>query len=273
MNWKVFSTAHTPGFSGKLAASLLTLLLMATDSSFAQDTSNAAQANNPLANMTAFNIQQYYIGELTESDESANQFWLRYAKPFSLGDSPWLLRASLPINSFPSPGGGTDTGLGDLNVFASYLFDTGNPALSVGFGPQITAPTATEDTLGSEQWSAGLVHVLFDASSPVWQWGYLLTWQHSFAGEDDREDVNVGAFQPFVFRQLGDGLYLRGAPIWVYNFENDNYSVPLGIGVGKVITSGTTTYNVFVEPQFSVADDGPGQPEWQVYFGFNMQFR
>jgi hypothetical protein len=83
----------------------------------------------------------------------------------------------------------------------------------------------------------------------------------------------IGAFQPFVFRQLGDGLYLRGAPIWVYNFETDAYSVPLGVGLGKVIPSGTTTYNIFVEPQFSIADDGPGQPEWQVFFGFNMQFR
>ena len=33
----------------------------------------AAQANNPLANMTAFNIQDYYIGDLSESDETANQ--------------------------------------------------------------------------------------------------------------------------------------------------------------------------------------------------------
>jgi hypothetical protein len=61
----------------------------------------SAQANNPLANMTAFNLHNYYIGELTGSDENANQFWLRYAKPFSLGGD-WLMRASLPINSFPT---------------------------------------------------------------------------------------------------------------------------------------------------------------------------
>ena len=37
-----------------------------------------AQANNPLANMTAFNIQNYYISELSGfEDETANQtyFW------------------------------------------------------------------------------------------------------------------------------------------------------------------------------------------------------
>jgi hypothetical protein len=89
------------------------------------DAHTAAQANNPLANMTAFNIQDYYIGELTESDDSANQFWLRYAKPFSVYDTNWLMRASLPVNSYPSQSDGdTETGFGDFNVFAAYLIDT-----------------------------------------------------------------------------------------------------------------------------------------------------
>jgi hypothetical protein len=34
---------------------------------------DAAQANNPLANMTAFNMQNYYIGDVSESDKDANQ--------------------------------------------------------------------------------------------------------------------------------------------------------------------------------------------------------
>jgi len=239
----------------------------------AQEAGNAAaQANNPLANMTAFNIQDYYIGELTESDESANQAWFRFAKPFSVGETNWIMRASLPISTLPTPPRGEkETGIGDLNAFAAYLIDTGNPAVSFGIGPQITAPTGKEE-VASEKWSAGFANVLFNASSPKFQYGYLLTWQESFAGDDDRADVNMGAFQPFAIYQLGKGNYLRSAPIWVYNFENDNYSVPLGVGAGKVIKKGKTVYNLFVEPQFSVADDGPNQPEWQVFLGFNMQF-
>jgi hypothetical protein len=31
-------------------------------------------------------------------------------------------------------------------------------------------------------------------------------------------------------------------------------------------------YNLFVEPQWSVADEGPVSPEWQVSAGFNVQF-
>jgi hypothetical protein len=238
-----------------------------------QDTDVAAQANNPLANMVAFNLHNYYIGELTESDENANQFWMRYAQPFSIAKTNWLMRASLPINTFPTPPDDDhETGLGDFNIFAAYLFDMANPTISVGIGPQLTVPTATDDALGSEKWSAGLAHVLFDGRSKRFQYGYLLTWQHSFAGDDDRDDVNIGAFQPFALYQLGGGTYLRSTPIWVYNFENDNYSVPLGLGIGQVIKKGNTVFNIFVEPQWSIADDGPGQPEWQVFLGFNMQF-
>lgn len=245
-----------------------------TQAALANDTANdAAQANNPLANFTAFNIHNYYIGELTETDEDANQLWLRYAQPFSLGSTDWLMRASLPINSFPTPPNqDTETGLGDLNLFAAYLIDTGDPAISFGVGPQLTIPTASDEALGSEKWSAGLVNVLFNASSPQFQYGYLLSWQHSFTGEDDRADVNLGAFQPFAMYQLGGGTYLRSAGIWTYNFENENYSVPIGLGIGQVIRLGKNVFNLFLEPQYSIADSGAGLPQWQVFIGLNMQF-
>lgn len=237
-------------------------------------TSDVAQANNPLANFTAFNLHNYYIGELTDPDKDANQFWARFARPFSLGQSNWLMRASLPVNTFPvSPDFDHETGLGDLNVFAAYLIDTGNPALSVGIGPQITAPTASKDALGSEQWSAGFVHTLFNASSPKIQYGYLLSWQASFTGADDRDDVNLGAFQPFVFYQLGGGTYLRSTAVMAYDFEHSSYSVPIGLGIGQVIPREKMVFNVFIEPQASVADDGAGWPEWQVFVGLNTQFK
>ena len=227
----------------------------------------AAQANNPLANMTAFNIQDYYVGDISGTDDRANQAWLRFAQPFSISDK-WLMRASLPIYTGPTP----TTGIGDFNIFAAYLIDTGNPAVSFGIGPQLTAPTASKDELGSDKWSAGFANVLFNANSKFFQYGYLLTWQASFAGNSDRDNVNLGAFQPFAMLQIGHGTYLRAAPIWSYNFENDDYNIPLGVGVGQVIKKEKTVYNVFVEPQFSVAHEGSGQPLWQLFFGFNMQF-
>ena len=64
-----------------------------------EQSADAAQANNPLANFTAVNLQNYYIGELTSPEEDGNQFWVRYAQPISLGNTNWIFRASLPVNS------------------------------------------------------------------------------------------------------------------------------------------------------------------------------
>jgi hypothetical protein len=252
---------------------LFLLLALLVHLSANDDASIAAQANNPLANMKAFNIHNYYIGELTGTDKTANQTWLRYAQPIGIGETQWLVRASLPINSFPV---GTDgskvTGIGDFNVFAAYLIDVGNPSVSFGVGPLLTLPTATDDALGNEKYSAGFANVYFDASSRVFQYGYLLTWHHSFAGNDDRATVNSGAFQPFGMLQLGGGTYLRSVGIWFKDFENGDYSIPLGLGIGQVLKYNSTVFNIFVEPQYSVADSGDGIPKWQIFTGFNMQF-
>lgn len=233
----------------------------------------AAQANNPLANSTAINIQNQYIGELTGVGKSANQFYLRAAQPFDFLGGRWIARATLPVNTFPT-GSNLDyeTGLGDFNIFAAYLFDVGNPGISFGFGPQLTVPSATQSGLGSDKWSAGFANVLFNATNPKFQWGYLLTWQASFAGDDDRDDVNVGAFQPFLFYQLQKGWYLRSSAIWSYNFENDAYTLPLGLGLGKVIKTEKAVVNMFVEPQYSVAKRGDGQSKWGLFTGVNFQF-
>ncbi len=234
-----------------------------------------AQANNPLADITAFNIQNYYIDRFTglPDDVDGNQMVLRFAKPVQIGDSNWLIRASLPYNSFPlGDRGDTVSSVGDFDIFAAYQIDTGNPAVSFAIGPQVVAPTATDDRLGSEQWQLGLANVYFNATSPVFQYGYLLTWRGGVGETHGRDRVNLGAFQPFAFYQLGDGWYTGGAPVWTYNFSNDNYNVPLGLRIGKAIKRKDTVFNIFVEPQWSVFHEGDGQPERQIYFALNMQF-
>ena len=90
------------------------------------------------------------------------------------------------------------------------------------------------------------------------------------AGEGD--DTSLAVLQPFFFVQLGKGTYLRMAPLWVFDLENESYNVPLGFGIGKVVKPGQTVFNIFIEPQFTVLHDGIGQPELQIFAGLNMQF-
>jgi hypothetical protein len=166
----------------------------------AEKDAEAANANNPLADMVAFNIQNYYFAELYGTDESSNTAWLRYVQPFG----KWLMRASLPISTVPV-GGGQDpvSGLGDFNVFLAYILSDPSSPKQFGIGPLLAAPTATDDLLGADVWQAGAAAVYFNASSPVVQWGGLVTYQTDFAG--DGGDTSVAVMQPFLFIQLGKG--------------------------------------------------------------------
>jgi hypothetical protein len=254
-----------------LISALLVTLLVATQvtgqESGSEAMSDAANANNPLADMVAFNIQNYHYSALYGTDESANTAWLRYAQPFGR----WLMRASLPIGTVPV-GGRQDpvSGLGDFNVFFAYLFSDPSSPQQFGVGPLLAAPTATDDALGADVWQAGAAAIYFNAKSPVVQWGGLLTYQTDFAGDGGPPSLSV--LQPFLFLQLGKGTYTGAAPLWIFNFENDTYNVPLGIRLGKVVKAGRTVFNMFIEPQFTVLHEGVGQPEFQIFTALNMQF-
>lgn len=244
--------------------------------SFAQESADETlkKANNPLADMTALNFHNYYIPKLSDapSDAYLNNAWIRFAKPMAKGKL--LLRISMPISTIAVPdrfGSVRSTsGLGDVNAFLSYNF-VSESNKTIGVGPLLVAPTASETVLGSGKWQAGLAFVAFIANSPTFQFGSLITWQASFAGESERSDTNLGAFQPFYFWQLGKGTYLRGAPIWVFDFENEAFHVPIALGIGKVVKVDRTVFNLFIEPQYSILTKGT-QPQFQLFTGINLQF-
>ncbi|OHX67061.1 hypothetical protein [Flammeovirga pacifica] len=236
---------------------------------FAQTDEEKAQANNPLAQITAFNLQQYYSPNLTgNSEATSSTYWMRFAKP--TGRVLW--RASLPFSTFSNPETGVSTsGLGDFDLFAAYLA-VSKSKLSIGIGPSVSAPTATHATLGTGKWTAGAAAVAFASLNPQLQVGGLAIWRTDVGGDAQRDDVNILAFQPFAFFQVGKGLYFRSAPTWNFNLEKGTYNVPLGVGVGKIMKINKTVFNFFIEPQYSVLHYGDNQPLLQVYSALNMQF-
>lgn len=244
------------------------MLVGATQSGAAEPTAEElAKANNPLADIRAVNMQNYYVPTLFGLDgEVANTFWVRAAMP--TGRVLW--RASLPLKTVP---GMTEplSGMGDIDIFGAYLMIQ-DPKLTFGVGPQLVMPTAGKDELGTGKWQMGLAAVAFAVPSPMLQYGALVTWQTSVAGDEDRRDTSVIASQVFGMWQLGGGKYLRSAPLWVFDLRTGYYSVPFGFGVGQVTKVNNTVFNIFIEPQFTILHNGVGQPAFQIFTGLNMQF-
>ncbi|SFU22644.1 hypothetical protein SAMN05518861_13810 [Mesorhizobium sp. YR577] len=240
-------------------------------SATAQEHEDVNAANNPLTPKITINLHDYYVPELTDlPNRYANQFLLRGLIPSDLFGAPQLVRFTLPVATAPEFPDGYVTGLGDLTLMDIFVFP--GKEVSFGAGPLVVLPTATDDALGAGKWQAGVVGLAIAPQS----WGLiggLATYQTSFAGESDREDVSLATFQPIVNYNLSDGFYLRSSATWNFDLESGNYSIPVGFGVGKVIpVSDKVTMNAFIEPQYTVFSHGAGQPEWQIFAGVNFQF-
>ena len=158
------------------------------------------EANNPLTPKVTINLQYIYVTSyygLPDSD--SNTGLLRGVLPHRLFGWPQILRATVPIMTSPDEPLGSTTGLGDISIFDVFLFKAG--PLELGFGPQLTIDSATDDRLGTGKWQAGVAGV---AIAPL-SWGLLdglVTYQHSFAGEGDRPTQNSLQAQPFGIYNL-----------------------------------------------------------------------
>jgi hypothetical protein len=228
-----------------------------------------AQAQNPLASLKALNFQNYFLPE-----ETITNTFIRLAMPHFKGRLLW--RLTVPILTMPVPGDDSKimAGLGDVNFFASVNIIQ-NPTTTFGIGPFVVFPTTVgtndlRDTVGSK-WQVGGAMLIFKAISPVVSMGALITYQIS-VGNLDLQDQSLLVAQPFGAFQIGKGWYLRSAGIWTFDFENGYYTVPLGLGVGKVLKAGKTIINAFMEPTFTVFSNNPNAPIFQLYSGVNLQF-
>ncbi|MCW1409735.1 hypothetical protein OLZ32_16535 [Rhizobium sp. 1AS11] len=260
--------------TGGFRAPAFPLLLALASSAGAQETHDAVnEANNPLTPKITINLQNYYIPSFidTPGEPEANQFLLRGLIPSDMFGLPQLFRFTLPIATSPDVPSGYVTGLGDFTLMDLFILPK-HGDVTLGAGPLLVVPTATDESLGSGKWQIGAAGVVVAPQ----RWGLLgalATYQTSFAGVDDREDVNLLTFQPILNINLSDGWYLRSSATWTFNLESGNSYIPVGAGVGKVFQLDKgVTMNAFVEPQYTVWHDGPGAPRWQIFAGVNFQF-
>lgn len=237
----------------------------------AQSADDMNAANNPLTPTIGVNLQNAYVGSyFGPGDADSNAVLVRATLPHKLGGAPQILRMTLPVVTTPDlPGSGRHTGAGDLNLFDLFLFQQG--AVQLGIGPQLTIPTASRDETGSGKWQAGVAAVVI-APQPWGLAGGLVTWQRSFAGDDKRADVDSLQAQPFLIVNLPQAWYLRSTATWTFDLHGNTHSIPIGLGAGRIWRAGGVTYNLFAEPQWTVSHKGNVSPQFQVFFGLNMQF-
>ena len=223
-------------------------------------------ANNPLTDIPAIQVQNYLQPVMSGQPVSgADQPFLRGILPHDTFGWPQLMRASLATGTTVWGPAGTESGLGDLTLFDVPLFQLANAKL--GIGPLLIVPTATSPALGERKWQAGAQAVV----SAPYDWGLvaaLVAYQQAFDGS-----ARSLTIQPFLFYNLTDGFYLRSSGITAIDFGRQRAVVPVGLGLGHVrrLADGNVL-NLYLEPQYSVVQSGIGQPSFQIFAGFNIQF-
>jgi len=247
-----------------MPVAILLLLGLASSSSLsAQDADLEQQIQNPVASLISLPFQNNIDTGIGEFDRTRNTLNIQPVLPFSIGGSTLILRTIVPIITQPIGEFDSKTGLGDLNVTA--FVTPGRPGkviYAVGLATGI--PTATDAVLGTKKLSVG-PSLLVLVQPGKWTIGALVQNTWSIAGDEDRDDLNLLFSQVFVTRNLSNGWHVNKAPIITANWEADSderWTVPLGLGAGKLSVFGSTPVNIQVGAYNYVVSPDAG-PAWQ----------
>jgi hypothetical protein len=227
------------------------------------------QANAPISSILQLRLQDDFAPTYEGRDGEGNIFTLAVTMPlpkYRLLPFPQLSLLTVPAAVSP-PDAPTD--FGDVRFVDIAVFRPGESFLW-GVGPTLVFPTAGDDRAGQGKWQAGPVLVAA-FSPPRWMAGFIARNPISFAGDDDRPDVNVLLLQPFVTYQLQNGWFLRSQPQMIFNWESDEQMIPLSLGVGRYVQVGRQRINVFVEPYWNAAGDEPA-PEYGIIVGVGLLY-
>jgi len=235
----------------------------------------AMEAQNPVANLISLPFQNNTSFGIGPHDRTQNVLNIQPVVPFSLNDD-WNLitRTICPLIYQPFVGqeSGGKFGLGDINITA-FLSPAKPGKIMWGAGPIVSFPTATDEILGTEKWSAGPSAVVLTMPTP-WVLGVLVNNIWDFAGDSDRAHVNRMLIQYFVNYNLPDGWYLSSAPIMTADWKapsGEKWTVPVGGGGGKVLQIGGMPVNVSAQAFYNV-EKPSGGPDWSMRLQVQLLF-
>jgi len=188
--------------------------------------------------------------------------------PVSIGQD-WNLisRTILPLMSQDDViGNSSQSGLGD--TVQSIFFSPKAPTASGwiwGLGPVFLLPTATDHLLGTEKWGIGPTGVALKQTESGWTMGVLANHLVSFAGDDDRSDVEATFIQPFITRSLGGGQTLALNMESTYDWKSEKWNVPMNLVYTKVTKIGNQMISWGGGGRLYL-DSPPGGADWGLRF-------
>lgn len=236
----------------------------------------AKQLSNPVADLTSVPLQLNWDDNVGPAEGGTKTTLnIQPVIPFSISEN-WNLisRTILPVvgQNDIFPGAGSQFGLGDTTQ--SLFFSPKAPTHGGwiwGVGPALLIPTGTDDLLGTGKWGAGPTAVLLKQTPSGWTYGALINQIWSFAGKDDRADVDATYIQPFISKGLGHGRTIVFNTESSYNREDGEWTVPLNLMYSKVTRWGKQLVSVQGGIRYYV-ENPQSDSQWGLRFNITLLY-
>ena len=237
-----------------------------------------ANPNGSLATLRFKNQFRWYKGDLPNADDQSNYTLLfQPVFPFLMkppargGKANFFVRPAIPI-MFDQPVFDVRkadfdevTAMGDIGFDVAYGVTEKN-GLLWALGMVGTLPTATDNEVAGDQWRLGPEALL--AKFEKWGlYGIFPSHQWNVAGSNDKSYSNT-QIQLFYKYLPGGGWSIGSTPILNYNWDTNDWTIPLQLIVSKTVMAGKTPVKLEVEVNYYVEQPDPFGPEWMV--GFNI---
>lgn len=232
----------------------------------------ARQLSNPVASLTSVPFQLNFDSGFANGGER----WTLNVQPvipFELNED-WNLisRTILPLISQSNIGGDdSQSGIGD--VLQSVFFSPKAPTAGGwiwGAGPALLLPTASDDSLGRDQWALGPTVVVLKQNGG-WTYGALANQLWSLSGSDGNTDVNAMFIQPFLSNNFGGGRTVTLNLESTYDWTASQWTIPLNLSYTKVTKVGSQLLSWAVGGRVYL-DAPAGGPDWGLRGAVTLLF-
>jgi len=240
------------------------------------------QLENPLASLWSLTFEDSVLlkeGDAINGTELANTLFFQPGLPIPVGekkDKVFIARPVFPLVTNPvldptatDDVDGHETGFGDIQ-FLTLLGPNRTSGIVWGAGATFKFPTATDDVLGEGKYQAGPAAMFFRLAKP-WTVGFLYQHWWSYAGDDDRSDTNQTDLKYIIRYSLPDAWSIGMGPTVTVDWEADSenrWTVPVGLGVTKMVRFGKMPVKFIVEVQYSVIRPEDYGTQWKFLFRF-----
>lgn len=224
---------------------------------------------DPTDFFTRFEVSNEYRS--LQSGGEINKFVPRLDYAFS---KAFQLRVDVPV-VYGDPRSAeidSETGLGDI-LLRGLIRAARGKRYSVVLATELVLDTASEDILGLGKYRLGPLGFA-SIEVPSLRSRFFPFYQHyfSFAGDDNRRDINYASFRPsLILTKWPNRWYTVIDPNFFIDFEQDADSgMTLEIEIGRALSKNV---NVYMRPGVGVYGDISQVYDWNLEGGLRYYFR